>query len=382
LLLLFAEEIIMRKYREGRVFLRGRIWWFEAWHHGERITRSSGSIKRSEAVKALNRLKADVVKNRPVGRDVERTRFADLERIATEDYRINARKSLVRLGFSFDRLRAFFGDYKAADITGAALSEYITYRLDQKAAAATINRELAALRRAMRIGRRHGIVADVPEFSLLVENNTRRGFLERSQFEAVRDNLPDYVKPIVVVAYHTGWRIASELLTRERRHVDLSSGWLRLDPGETKNNEGREFPIPRAGELRRTLEEQLARTEAFEKATGQVVPWLFHRDGETIQGFRHAWRKACKLAGLGERGRLPHDFRRTAVRNLERAGIPRSAAMKMVGHRTQSIYSRYAIADAGMLRDAGEKLAAFNEGEQANAKPKVLPITRAYASRP
>ena len=54
--------------------------------------------------------------------------------------------------------------------------------------------------------------------------------------------------------------------------------------------------------------------------------------------------------------RIPHDFRRTAVRNLERAGVPRSAAMKMVGHKTQAIYSRYAIADEGMLKDAAIKL--------------------------
>ena len=69
--------------------------------------------------------------------------------------------------------------------------------------------------------------------------------------------------------------------------------------------------------------------------------------------------------------RIPHDFRRTAVRNLERAGVPRSAAMKMVGHKTQAIYSRYAIADEGMLKDAGEKLGRLHAIDQNEAQHKA-----------
>lgn len=65
-----------------------------------------------------------------------------------------------------------------------------------------------------------------------------------------------------------------------------------------------------------------------------------------------ARKAACKAAGL--LGRIPHDFRRTAARNLERADVPRPAAMKMVGHKTESIYRRYAIADEGMLRDGAD----------------------------
>jgi integrase len=137
--------------------------------------------------------------------------------------------------------------------------------------------------------------------------------------------------------------------------LDLESGWLRLEPGETKNKEGRNFPLTR--ELRAVLEAQVSKTRALELHIGRVIPWLFHRGGDQIKSFRRSWLSACKAAGVP--GRLRHDFRRTAVRNLERMGIPRSAAMKMVGHKTQAIYSRYAIADDAMLREAAHKIDAF-----------------------
>ena len=80
---------------------------------------------------------------------------------------------------------------------------------------------------------------------------------------------------------------------------------------------------------------------------------------------------ACKDAGLS--GRIPHDFRRTAVRNLERAGVPRSTAMKMVGHKTASIYQRYAIAEEGMLREAGDKLERLQQTAAARLGPHSAP---------
>jgi len=129
-----------------------------------------------------------------------------------------------------------------------------------------------------------------------------------------------------------------------------------LEPGEAKNREGRQFPL--VPELRRVLERQKAYTDRVQRAQGQIIPWVFHREGQPIRDFRGAWESACRLAGLA--GRLPHDLRRTAVRNMERAGVPRSAAMKMIGHRTEAIYRRYAIVSEADLRAGGEKLAALH----------------------
>jgi transposase len=133
--------------------------------------------------------------------------------------------------------------------------------------------------------------------------------------------------------------------------------------------------FPLTPELRDVLAAQLERSRIFERAAGQIVRWLFHRGGKPIKSFRRSWLTACKLAGLP--GRLQHDFRRTAVRNLERAGISRSAAMAMVGHHTQSFYQRYAIADETALKEAADKLTNFRARQMSQkGGPEVMRLKR------
>lgn len=163
-------------------------------------------------------------------------------------------------------------------------------------------------------------------------------------------------------AYLTGWRTPSEILTLEWKQVDFSAGTVRLEPGTTKNDEGRVFPFAVLPELADLLREQWALTMDYQFTTGQAVRWVFHRKGRPIKDFRKAWKEACKAAGVPER--IPHDFRRTAVRNLERAGVPRSVAMKLTGHKTESVYRRYAIVSEADLSEGLKKLALLHEGER------------------
>ena len=109
------------------------------------------------------------------------------------------------------------------------------------------------------------------------------------------------------------------------------------------------------------VQQQRERTTALEHETDRIIPWVFHCRGKPIKSFYKAWRNACSAAGVP--GRIPHDFRRTAVRNLERAGVPRSDAMAMVGHLTESIYRRYAISDEASLRESAAKLDSFHNTE-------------------
>jgi integrase len=142
------------------------------------------------------------------------------------------------------------------------------------------------------------------------------------------------------------------------RQIDFSTGRLTLDPGTTKTNEGRVFPFTR--ELRELLVDQKAATEKLQREKGIVCPWVFHRNGRQIKSYDGAWRAACKKAGLP--GRKVHDFRRTAVRRLEQAGVSRSVAMKLTGHKTESVYRRYAIVSKSDLDEATRRLDSLTVG--------------------
>jgi integrase len=404
--------------KQTRERKKSAVWWISYYHKGKKCRESSRDDRidpetskvvnegtsHAAAVKLLKKRLGEVAQGRPAGRDVERTTFGELAGMLVADYKANGRRSLERIEGALSHLRAYFEDEcRAMDITSDRITAYQASRLDAGAAAATINRELAALKRALKLAEIAGKLAARPHVSMLHEANRRKGFFEAEEFRAVLAELPVTdaeveafrarrrnegltsakinhelgmvklaaadIRPVLEVAYTTGWRIASEILTRQKHHVDLEAGWLRLDPGESKNGEGRMFPL--TPELRATLGRQLERTRAIEKETGQIIPWLFHREGRPVGSFRKVWMSACERAGLA--GKIPHDFRRTAVRNLERAGVPRSAAMAMVGHRTQSIYSRYAIADETMLKDGAVRLAALHAAD-AQRPAKVIPL--------
>jgi len=151
--------------------------------------------------------------------------------------------------------------------------------------------------------------------------------------------------------YITGCR-KSEGLTLQWRQIDFRTGTVLLDPGTTKNDEGRVFPFTH--ELRELLEAQRAATEHLQREKKTVYLWVFHRDGKPIKSYDGAWRSACKKAGLP--GRHVHDFRRTTVRRLEQAGVSRSVGMKLTGHKTESVYRRYAIVSKSDLEEAARRL--------------------------
>ena len=363
----------------GRVYQqRGSVnWWLQYSNHGTVIRESSGSSNRAVAIKLLKQQLGKVAAGKLVGPQIEKTTFDDLAAIITNEYAANERASLKRLRHSLAHLRRFFGDDRALTITSDRVTKYIAERREEGAANATINRELAALKRAFQLARIAGKVVQRPHIAMLTESNARSGFFEREQFEAVLDQLPDYLRPVMHAAYMTGWRVPSELLTRQRHHLDLNTGVLRLDPGEAKNREGRVFPIAALPELRALLEEQVEYTRDFEKAGGQIIPWLFHHNGRQIKNYYTAWGSALKRAGIA--GRIAHDFRRTAVRNLERAGVSRSVAMKLTGHRTEAVYRRYAIVSESDLSEGIAKLAALHEAEKLappSSNGRVLPLKK------
>jgi integrase len=348
------------KYKStGGAVKESAVWWLK-YRDALGVLRreSSETEKEQEARRLLKQREGAAVEGRVIAPRADKVTVSELLDELKQEYAANQRRSGRRLAFSIQRLSPFFGPLRAARLTSADVTRYKTQRQGEGAANATVNRELAALKRALTLALQGERIQRAPYIEMLQEDNVRKGFFEREQFESVRRLLAECLRPVVTFAYITGWRVPSEVLTLQWRQVDFKAGTVRLEPGTTKNREGRTFAM--TTELRACLEAQRALTEAAQKSTRQVIPWVFHRDGEPIKDFRGAWRTACTNAGLP--GRLPHDFRRTAVRNLERAGVSRSVAMKMTGHKTEAVYRRYAIVSESDLHEAALKLAAVELG--------------------
>jgi integrase len=278
--------------------------------------------------------------------------YENLRELIRLDYQAN-RKKLKALKIRLLHLDPFYNGCRAMNISTEAATRYIVQRQDEGASNASINRELSVLGRMFTLAVQQGKVAIRPYFPKLKEASARSGFFEAQDFRRVLPELPTYLQPVMLTAYITGWRVPSELLTRKwRKHLDMENGWLRLEPGETKTGQGRMFPLIPA--LREAVDHEVRSTIAFERETGSEVPWLFHNRGHHIVNYYPAWHRACEAAGVA--GRIPHDFRRTAYRNLIRAGVPKQIAMMLVGHETESMAKRYSILDEGLVTEFAGRL--------------------------
>jgi len=206
----------------------------------------------------------------------------------------------------------------------------------------------------------------------LKENNIRIGFLEEEQYRLLLAELPERLKLLLVIAYHTGVR-KGDLLRIRVEQIDLRHKQIRLNAGETKNDEGRVLPI--YGEMGPLIARALAtRRQEAKRSKEFPSPWLFHDErGLPILSFYKAWSAACARANVP--GQLFHDLRRSAVRNMERAGIPRSVAMKIIsGHKTEAVYRRYAIVSEQDIADAGARLeeAAHKRNSRTTTKTTTV----------
>jgi integrase len=341
---------------------------------GKEYTESTGSRDRRVAVRLLNERLHAIRAGKPTGPHVDRTMFGEFAEMIRTDYDVNGRKSGRRMKASLAHLEERFNGWHVSAIGENEIAEYVAQRLGEGAQNGTINRELACLKRMLRLGQRAQKVGRIPHIAMLEERTRRRGFFEPDQFRAVCEQLPADLRALAVTAYITGWRIASELTTLQWSSVDFVNGFLRLE--DSKNREGRMFAF--TPDLKAVLQRQRERTSALEIATQRIIHWVFWRvrgprvpeDGKPVRSFRKAWTTACRKAGL--EGKIPHDFRRTAVRNLELAGVPRSVAMAMVGHKTESIYRRYAIVDAAMMRLGAERLASLHEEQSSRIDTFII----------
>jgi integrase len=200
----------------------------------------------------------------------------------------------------------------------------------------------------------------VPKFPKLAENNIRTGFLEEGQFEKIIAHCPElWFRSIVDVGRTDGWRIG-ELLRLRVSQVDLLANVIRLEPGTTKNRDGREVSMTQ------TVHALLSECVSGKQRDDHVFTWP---NGKPVRDFRETWRNACVAAGVPNL--LFHDLRRTAARNLRRAGVAEGVIMKIGGWRTRSVFERYAIVSQSDISDAMRKLEFQQNGHSLGHSAEI-----------
>ncbi len=344
----------------GRVYKRGNIWWIQYYVHGRLFRESSRSPLKSVSVAILKKREGEGVDGRLPSTKAQKTTFDDLARLYIQDYEINQRKSIDNAHHYIAHLSEHFVDVRAMEITTQRINDYIVHRQSQRAANATINRELSAIKRMFRLGtlQTPPFVLSIPHIPRLKEDNVRKGFFAEEEYRALRSALPDHLKIPFIIGYWTGMR-AGEILGLRWEQVEPERRLLRLEPGTTKNKHGRTVPLVRE------VMEILDWWKDYTLSRYPYCPWICHYQGRRLHEIPHqAWKKVCERVGL--KGKLFHDLRRTAIRNMVRAGIPERVAMEISGHKTRSIFDRYDIVDEADLCDAVAKLQEFSFKSQVH----------------
>lgn len=392
---LASGSVFHQRYRgrDGQL-KETRTWYVRYYVKGKPVTLPAETEDYDEAVQFLRRKMsatssaADVLP--------ERVKMAQLFDLLLESYRTKGRHSLrlvnswMRAGSEKEkpgRLRAWFGSVKAKDVTSALIRKYTYERQHAKPRPtnATINRELAYVRRALNLGAMEDppLVTRVPHFEMLPESDPREGILTHEQYKAVRDALPAYARIALVIGYHTGAR-KGEIGSIRIDAIDLKAGRILLRRATTKNGHPRYLPI--YGDMAAELEMAIAAAadNAVQNLTGglkfaggvkkstpmSACPYLLQHEGRRVHEFRKSWATACELAGVP--GQLFHDLRRTAVTNMIEAGFSEKEAMEISGHKTRAVFDRYHIVSERRLKDLGARL-----GEHMRTKDGAAPIEKA-----
>ena len=337
----------------GAIFQRGKVWYIRFTHAGRKLRESSGSTNPNVAKELLKRRIAEVIEGRVLGHRAESVTFADLVSLIEADYRAQARKSLPTFQYRLKRLKAAFGKTRPVDITYRSLSAYVEKRTSEGASASTVRYEIVAMGRMFTLAIKAGLLSSKPALPTVKVRNARKGFFENAELARVLEHLPEHLRPLIEFLSITGLRIG-EARALTWAQVDSQTCVIKLDPEMTKNDEGRTWPFVEHPRLAKLMLAQIEKATVEQRGLERIIPFVFHHEGRPIGEFKRSWKTACKKAGLP--GKLVHDLRRTAVRNLVRSGVSEHIAMKLTGHKTRAVFQRYDIVDTADLREAVQKL--------------------------
>lgn len=354
----------------GYVYVRGEWMWLRYSGRGKEYRKPARTKDPKKAYQQLRTLHGKAQSGVSVDPKVERVTVGALLAALEAHYRLEGVRGLVAARSHLKPIRQAFGDWRAVDLTSEAVDGYIEARLAAGKRPATVNRETQLLGRAVRLALRQKRITAAPWIRRLSEaGNRREGFLEPAEVEALVAALPVDLQDFTRFGYLSGWR-KGEIASLTWADVDREGRMIRLRPEHSKNDHGRLLPLE--GALWEIIERRWAARE-YETRDGQVTlsPYVFHQAGAPVGDFRKAWASACKAAGLT--GRLFHDLRRSAIRNMVRAGVPERVAMDLSGHKTRSVFDRYNITSEKDLREALQRTDAHVKGSPART---VIPLAQ------
>ena len=342
------------------------IWYYD--NAGKQHRESTKSTLRSVAQEMLTQRLAAMGRGERSPRELK-IRYEEMRSILINNYRENKIGELVEetengatttyvKGTGMKELDPFFKRMRLDQIDTDVLRSFREHRR-KDVGDTTINRNLAMLRRMMVLTvREKKLQFTMPYFPMTSEaGNTRKGFLKPEQFAELRNAMPERLRPLVTFLYTVGCRIgaAKKIIWG---WVDLKEQVIEIPEGVVKNDEPLTVPID-----------------------PELLPMLrkmFRKTGAPVfdtTNFRKEFEKACVAVGLGKlvtmksakgytytkyEGLIPHDFRRSAVRNMTRAKVSTAVAMSITGHKTDHIFRRYNITDVEDKKEAAKKVAEYN----------------------
>lgn len=385
-----TEQPEMKKRERGR----GRLYrqpgsgnWFMAFYRrGQQIRMSTEESDEKKALKVLTNKLAERDAENHGGRKMltpaqSRIKVSELLDALKVDYRLRGKKSGARLLSNLKPLEQWFGSYRAMELTSADIDRFIDHAQqhgrrkgadvpDKPAKPASINRALQLLRQSFKLAIRSGSLTTAPYIrSLSEKDNARSGFFSDPEVRRVISHLPAHLQDFCLFGYLTGWR-SGEIKSLLWDSVDGDIVYLRGQ--DSKNRESR-YVTAETGELAELMARRKA-ARGYEIATGQMQSrYIFHNQGPPIADFRKSWATACKLSGIS--GKLFHDLRRTAVREMLRSGIHEATARKISGHKTQSMLQRYNIQSESDIREAMQLRETRIATQQAENRLPVMPVT-------
>lgn len=342
------------------LYKRGRIYWLHIRYGGKEIWVSTKATDKPTARDFEHAYRVNLIRGEvdlpPIGEESKNPTIAELVDALEKDWEVEGPID-ARNKSNFKVARSAFKESKARQLTKADVDRYIAKRQREGCAPATINRTTLIISQAYALAK-----IPAPDIRHLSEaNNVRRGFFETPDFKRVLQFLPDDLKDFALFGFLTGWR-KNEISTLT--WPDIEGDIVRLHGVNAKNAEPRMIVL--TGETLAIIERRKA---ARLSNAGVLTNFVFHRDGCQVKEFRKSWARATTRANC--QGKLFHDLRRTAVRNLIRSGVHQHVAMKISGHKTASTFRRYDICGENDLRLAAELMEQYHQ----NAQRKVVAIT-------